>query len=79
MARINALTEQWHGCYRELGALAEADGAGRSWDEVSAPVTEKLRSIEGRLAQAWEVRRWQRRSPNIEHSRPRKDTKLARR
>lgn len=65
MERINALAEQWHYCYRELGLLAESDGAGSTWDEVSAPAREKLRSIEGKLVQAWEQYRYERRSQSI--------------
>lgn len=61
--RINALSDQWHGCYEELRALAESD-VGETWREASAPTRERLRVIEGRLVQAWQQRRYERQEIN---------------
>lgn len=60
--RINALSEEWHACYREMGALAEGLAVGQAYDEeAEVLLRERLRSINGKLARAWEQRRWERR------------------
>ena len=56
LARINALAAEQFACYVMLERLAqEQDNEG--WDEVAAPVLERLRQIEGQLWQAWEERK----------------------
>ena len=60
--QINALSEEWHRCYREMGALAEGLATGQACDEgAEALLRARVRNIEGALAQLWEQRRYERR------------------
>jgi len=43
-----------------LERLAQEHGDGERWDEVAAPVLERLRHVEGQLSIAWEERRRER-------------------